>query len=330
MKYVESLGIDVSKKTLDARLHLSKSHRQFANSAKGFKELLSWSKKQTELEQGQILICFEHTGLYSLPLALFLDKTRICFCMVAAMEIKRSLGIVRGKNDKVDAKRIAEYAYLRREQLKPTDLPSNNILTLQKLLSLRARLVKERAGYKGSMKEYKTMLKQNDLGSGIDIHKKMIHYLGKQIDAIELQLNQIIDEDEKIKKLYFLVTSVKGVGLVLGLNFLVTTNCFKGIKDGRKFACYAGIAPFDKQSGTSLKTKSRVSHYANKKMKALLNLAATSAIQFDQEIKIYYQKRVADGKSKMSTLNIVRNKIVHRVFAAVNRGTPFVPLHKYL
>ena len=94
MKYVESLGIDVSKKTLDVRLHLNKSHRQFSNSSKGFKELLSWPKKQTGLEQRQILICFEHTGLYSLPLAIFLDKVQICFCMVAALEIKRSLGIV--------------------------------------------------------------------------------------------------------------------------------------------------------------------------------------------------------------------------------------------
>lgn len=326
MKYYEALGIDVSKKTIDATFHLEGVHRTFDNSAKGFKSLLCWSETMSGLELKHILICFEHTGLYSLPLAIFLDKQSVCFCMVPALEIKRSMGIVRGKNDKVDSKRISEYAYLRREQLKPFTLPSKNVLKLQKLLSLRERLVTQRAGYKASMKEYKAMLQQKDFGPLLAVHKKMIHYLDKQVGVIERAMVQTINDDAKMKELYELIISVKGVGLVLGSNFLVTTNCFMGFKDGRKFACYAGIAPFEKQSGTSLKSKFRVSHYANKKMKALLNLAASSAIQADQELKAYYQRRVESGKSKMSTLNIVRNKIVHRVFAVVKRGTPFVPL----
>jgi len=104
---------------------------------------------------------------------------------------------------------------------------------------------------------------------------------------------------------------------------------FRGFEDSRKFACYAGIAPFEKQSGTSLKMKSRVSHYANKKIKSLLNLSASTAVQSDPELKAYYQRRVENGKSKMSTLNIIRNKIVHRIFAVVKRGTPYVPLYQH-
>ena len=64
-------------------------------------------------------------------------------------------------------------------------------------------------------------------------------------------------------------------------------------------------------------------------MKALLNVAAWSAVQHDSELKEYYNKRVEKGKSKMSTINIVRNKIVHRVFAVVKRGTPYVQLKKH-
>ena len=126
------------------------------------------------------------------------------------------------------------------------------------------------------------------------------------------------------------MVSVKGVGLVLASNFLASTNCFTAFKNSRKFACYAGIAPFEKQSGTSLNSKSRVSHYANKRLKSLLHLSATSAIQADPELKAYYQKRVKSGKSKMSTLNIVRNKIVNRIFAVVSRGTPYVPLYQHV
>ncbi|VAW39588.1 Mobile element protein [hydrothermal vent metagenome] len=329
MKFKEALGIDVSKKTIDVILHLNSNYHQFENNVKGYKSLLRWVKKQTGLSPGEVLICFEHTGLYSLPLAIFLNEQEILFSMVAALEIKRSLGIVRGKNDKIDAKRIAEYAYLRISQLKPFKLPSTNILRLQKLLSLRERMVKQRAGYMGSIKEYKCMLKQKDYESLFTVHKKMIHYLSKQIDTMEKETLELIEGDEEMSVLYHLMISIKGVGPILASNLLVVTNCFMGFSDGRKFACYAGIAPFEKQSGTSLNIKARVSHFANKKIKSLLNLSASSAIQADPELKAYYQRRVENGKSKMSTLNIVRNKIVHRIFAVIKRGTPYVPLYQH-
>ena len=329
MKIREALGIDVSKKTIDVMLHEDGSYHQFDNTVKGYKAMLVWLKRQTNLSLNQVRICFEHTGLYSLPLAVFLTEQKISFCMESALQIKRSLGLVRGKNDKVDAKRIAEYAYLRRALLKPFVLPSLNVLKLQKLLSLRERMVKQRAGYIGSLKEYKFMLKQQDYESLFSVHKKMTHYLSKQIDVIEKEMIEMITEDDKMKELYLLMVSVKGVGLILASNLLVVTNCFMGFTDSRKFACYAGVAPFEKQSGTSLNMKSRVSHFANKRIKTLLNLSASSAIQADPELRAYYQRRVEMGKSKMSTLNIVRNKIVHRIFAVVKRGTPYVPLYQH-
>ncbi|MCH7534692.1 MAG: IS110 family transposase [Bacteroidetes bacterium] len=330
MKYKDVLGIDVSKKTIDVLLHSTKAHYIFNNNCNGYKSLITWLRKQTILDVSEILICFENTGLYSLPLAMYLCKNKVIYVMVPALEIKRSLGLVRGKNDKIDASRIAEYAFLRKDQLKPFELPSKNIMVLQKLISLRVRIVKQRAGFLGGLKEYKAMLKQKDYELLFETHKKMIHYLGKQITIIENEIIELINNDPKMKGIYDLITSVKGVGPVLASNLLVVTNCFMSFKDSRKFACYAGLAPFEKQSGTSLKSKSRVSHFANKKIKSLLNLAASSAIQADPELKAYYHRRVNSGKSKMSTLNIVRNKIVHRVFAVVKRGTPYVPLHLHV
>ena len=329
MKFKEALGIDVSKKTIDVQLHLAGIHYKFDNKVKGYKTLLAWVKKQTGLSLDQLLICFEHTGLYSLPLAVFLSEQKIIFCMESALQIKRSLGLTRGKNDRIDAQRIAEYAYLRREQLKPFVLPSINVLKLQKLLSLRERMVKQRAGFMGSIKEYKAMLKQKEHKLMFSVHKKTIHFLSKQIDILEKEMIDLIQADELMKELYNLMVSVKGVGLILASNLLVVTNCFRGFTDSRKFACYAGIAPFEKQSGTSLKTKSRVSHYANKKIKSLLNLSASSAVQADPELKAYYQRRVEDGKSRIITWNIGRNKIVHRIFAVVKRGTPYVTLYQH-
>ncbi len=326
MKFKDSVGIDVSKKTIDAAVFSSKETRQFDNDPKGFKDLIKWIKKGASVEPNQIIICFENTGIYSLPLALFLDQQKISFSVVPAMEIKRSMGLVRGKNDIVDAIRIAEYAYLRRELLTPSKMPSKNIQHLQKLLSTREKLVKQKAGYSADYKEYSNVLKAHNCKSVLEVHKKMIHYLNKQILILEKEIKTLIKNDHKINEIYALITSVKGIGLVLASNFIVLTNCFTNFKDSRKFACYAGVAPFHIQSGTSLLSKSKVNHCANKKMKALLNMAAFSAIQCDPELRLYYQNRVEKGKSKMSTLNIIRNKIVHRVFAVVRRGTPYVML----
>ena len=112
--------------------------------------------------------------------------------------------------------------------------------------------------------------------------------------------------------------------------FLITyTNAFTKFKDARKFASFCGIAPFPNSSGTSIRGTTKVSHLANKKIKSLLDLCAKSAIQYNPEMKVYYHKRIEKGKNKMSTINIIRNKIVSRVFAVVKRQTPYVNTMKF-
>lgn len=132
-----------------------------------------------------------------------------------------------------------------------------------------------------------------------------------------------------MSELYKLIISVKGIGPVVAAHLIVVTNCFTNFKNSRQLACYSGIAPFKKQSGTSLKSPSKVSHLANKKMKALLDRCASTAIQYDAQLKQYYERRIAKGKSKRSTINVVRNKLLHRVFAVVKRGTPFVNTFRF-
>lgn len=83
-------------------------------------------------------------------------------------------------------------------------------------------------------------------------------------------------------------------------NLIAVTNAFKSFKDWRKLACYFGIAPFKHQSGSSIKGKTKVSHIANKKMKSLLNMAALSAKKNDIKIKEFYERKVEEGKNKMS------------------------------
>ena len=138
-----------------------------------------------------------------------------------------------------------------------------------------------------------------------------------------IEIDSLINEQEPLKQNFHLLQSIKGVGKILALNAIIKTHNFTRFVNARKFACFCGTAPFPHESGTSIKRKSRVSHLADKQMKSLLDLSAKSAIQYDKELREYYLRRTANGKSKMSTINIVRNKILYRMFAVIKRQTPF-------
>lgn len=322
------MGIDVSKSTIDAHIFVKKVSSTFCNNNKGFRKLFTWLKTN-KINLSELIICFEHTGIYSVRLSLFLESKNRPYCVIPGMEIKKSLGMVRGKNDSVDTIRIADYTYLRREKLTPFKMPSGSIQKLQKLNTLRTKLVTHRASYISNMKESKEIFVMSENEIFFKVQESMKQKLDKEIRKVNEEILKIITEDEELKKTYNLLNTISGIGPVLAVNFIIITNGFKTFTDSRKFACYCGIVPFNYQSGTSVRSASKVSHYADKKMKSLLNLAAFSAIQYSSEMKIFYERRVKEGKSKMSTINIVRNKIVHRAFAVVKRGTPYVELSKH-
>jgi transposase len=328
-KVTQTIGIDVSKLTLDVMVRTTTVHKQFSNDTKGFKQIITWlSKQRIDLEQS--LICFEHTGWYCLMLSYFLYENNHSYSCINAIEIKRSMGLKRGKSDKADAWEIANYAWLRRDELVPSVPPARKLIELQRMMSLREQLVKQQTASKNLLKGMIdiTLDQVNDVSMGI--LKENIAYLEKQIATTEKAMNELIKEDETMITNYKLSKTVKGVGLVLAVQMLLHTHNYTRFESSRQFAAYCGLVPYPYQSGTSIKGRNKVHPISDRKMKSLLSMSAISAIQHDKELKLYYQKRVEEGKPKMVVLNIIRNKIVSRVFATVNRGTPYVEMNKFL
>lgn len=329
MKILDTVGIDMSKLNFDVRIHSTQSYAQFENSNKGFKKLLSWTYKNSSFSSENIFFVFEHTGLYSHKISVYLTEKKVPFALVPGLEIKRSLGLARGKDDKVDATNIAKYAYRLRDEIEPYELPSEQVQALKCLLSLRDRLVKQRAGFKASLKEQKRVLTKKENHVLLKSQEKMINYLTKQIEIIEEEIMEIIKSDERLNEQFRLIISIKGVGKQTALFMIVYTHGFTKFKNWRKFASYCGIAPFPNLSGTSIRGRTKVSNLANKKIKSLFDLCAKSAIQHNPEMKAYYYGRLDEGKNKMSTINIIRNKLLARIFAVVERQTPYVDTMKY-
>ncbi len=329
MKISEVIGIDVSKLTIDVVIHSNQSHREFENTVKGFKEMCKWISKNSRHPMSETLFVFEHTGLYSYRLAVYLDEQAIPFTIVPGLEIKRSLGIARGKDDKIDAIKIARYGYRLRDEIEPYKLPSKEIEKLKHLLSLRERMVKQNAGYKASLNECKGVLVKKDNKVSFEVQQRMIKFLTKNIEAVEKELDQIVASNKELKKQFELITSIKSVGPQTALFMIVYTAGFTKFNAWRKFASYCGTAPFPYSSGTSVKGRTKVSHLANKKIKSLLDQCAKVALIYNTEMKLYYNKRIDAGKNKKSTRNIIRNKLLARIFAVVHNDTPYVETMKY-
>jgi len=328
-KVTETIGIDVSKLTLDVMVRTTNIHKQFSNDTKGFKQIITWLMKQ-KINLDQSLFCFEHTGWYCLMLSYFLYENKHAYCCINAIEIKRSMGLKRGKSDKADAWEIANYAWLRRDELIPSVPPAKKLIELQRMMSLREQLIKQQTASKNLLKGMIDIVLDQVNDVSVGILKENIAYLEKQITSTEKAMNELIKQDNTMITNYKLSKTVKGVGMVLAVQMLLHTHNYTRFESSRQFAAYCGLVPYPYQSGTSIHGRNKIHPISDRKMKSLLSMSAISAIQHDKELKIYYQKRVEEGKPKMVVLNIIRNKIVSRIFATVNRGTPYVEMNKFL
>jgi transposase len=333
MDYKVIVGIDQSKLTIDAALLLTGKPEQsvteqFENNAKGFKRMMKWIQKQSSYSLSEVLICTEHTGLYSYPLCVFCQENNLALWMENALQIKQSLGIQRGKNDRTDAKRIAQYAFTHMHKVMLYAMPAKTLLALKQLLAYRERLIVSKKSFqtpKNELKEFKADL------SGLIIKEtdSLLKTINRQIEKINDSMLQLIKEDAALSRQYELINTVPGIGNITAMYLLVYTNGFTRFKTWRQFACYCGIAPFDYSSGTSIKGKTRVSHLANKKLKSMLTMCAVGLLKTDNELKQYYERRKAEGKNSMNVINVLRNKLVNRVFAVIKRGTPYIPATQY-
>ena len=325
--YEEVVGIDVSKKTLDAYCYQSQVHREFVNNIVGYKSLLKWVLKTTK--GVAVFYCFENTGYYSLKLALYLDSQNIIYVEESPLKIKRSSGIVKEKTDELDAALIARYAWLYREELTPSKVKSKSHLELGRLLALRDQLVRNTAGLKGTLKEMRVLLSSATTDTGCIILKRSIAYQEKQVKSIEDRIKEIISADTSMSNNYELLTSLKGIGLVVACQLIYHTGNFTRFANWRAFSSYCGTAPFEHRSGTSIYKRKQCHYLGDRKMKSLLSMASVSAIQHDSELRLYYNRKLAEGKDKMLAINNVRNKLIARAFAVVKRGTPYVVLKQY-
>lgn len=317
METIYILGIDMAKKTFQAALTLdghNMAESSVENTSAGIKSYFQGLKKMFSFSQ--LIVCVEHSGIYTYRLLDYLAKNNIKVCVESALQIQRSQGLKRGKSDRVDAVRIAQYAHKNVKDLIFWTPPRKVIERIKSLLATRARLVNARVQLTVPIKEQESI--DADLRKLSEKScRKTIAAIAADIDKIEKEIRLLIKSDRQISEQMAYATSVPGIGPITALNMIICTGEFERISESKKFACYTGVAPFEHSSGTSVRGKTRVSKLANMNMKKLLHMAALSSITCSKELRAFYDRKVTEGKNKMSVLNAVRNKLISRVFACV-------------
>lgn len=331
MKKKIFIGIDVSKHTLDTAFITRNGDtlsdpvwKQFANTRSGLKEMKKWLLQMNVSLNKQAIIVIENTGIYHRLLWQYFSAIKVDLCIENAAQVKWSLGIARGKNDKVDSRRLALYAVRHADRLKPAPRLHNNIMALKDLLTVRNKLIVQSRSISTAFNELKNVSDAAKMKSMQKLLQPAQDGLAESLRKIEEQIKTLLSQDKELSKIYRLLLSIPGIGHVTAVMLMCCTNLFTLCSSGKQLACYCGVAPFDHQSGISIKGRHRIHKMANKELKRLLHLCALTVIKNKQEFKAYYERKKQEGKHAMSILNAVRNKIILRVFAVVKNDKPYV------
>ncbi len=306
-------GIDLSQKKFDVSFRTEggkMAHLVVKNNLNGIESFLTSLPKTA-------LLCAEYTGVYGELLVFLCNQFNVPIALATGYEIRHSLGLRKGKIDKVDASRIREYGERFGDRLESTIYAKEEMRELKELFRLRGQLVKER-----KMLFTHEKVKPEMPYNSIKAHyasKKVLDCLSESIKEIEQEIISLIDSDINLSRNYYLVTSVVGVGQVTACELIVKTGNFKEINTARKASSYAGICPFPNSSGKMVK-KSKVSNMADKELKTLLYMCSVVAKSKNAQYRLYYERKRLEGKPHFLIMNNIANKLLRTIYSIVNTG----------
>lgn len=332
MKKKYFIGIDVSKHTLDVAFIVLDFNsfskpvwRQFDNTQHGLNQMEKWLTDMNVPLSDKTIVVIENTGIYHRLLWQFFSSLQVDLCIENAAQVKWSLGIARGKNDKVDSRRLALYAARHIDRLKPTPALHHQALPLKDLLTLRNKLLTQINSLTTGMKELKSIsVSASFAADSKKLLQPAINGLKQSLKKVEQQVKDTLKLDEALLTVYKRLITVPGIGHITAIYLICCSNMFTMCDSGKQLACYCGVVPFDHQSGISIKGKHRVHKMANKELKRLLHMCALSSIKNHKEFKDYYKRKKMEGKHAMSILNAIKNKLVLRAFAVVKSERDYV------
>lgn len=311
------LGIDVSKAKLDCSLLLDPQHskrksKSVANNAAGIAELLTWLSKQGA-HPSDVHAVMEGTGVYHELAALGLHDAGVTVSIANPAQVRdfgRGLAI-RTKTDGIDSLVLARYAAM----LQPAawSPPPAEARQLQALLSRRDAIAQD-------LQRERNRLEKAEIADTPElVHASIrtsIAFLEQQLQTLQRQIDDHIDRHPGLKQDLLLLQTIPAIGPQTGRMLLAVMHS-KSFACAEQLAAYLGLVPVERQSGTSLLGRAKLSKAGPARVRAVLYMAAIVATKYNPHVKALYERLLQRGKTKMSALGASMRKLVHLCFGVL-------------
>jgi transposase len=313
------LGLDIAKLKFNACLLREGGklrHKVFTNNPDGFAQLAAWLSGQgVEC----VHACMEATGTYGDSLATYLHEAGHAVSRVnpAAVKAYAQSHLSRTKNDRVDAALIAGFCSERRPPAWAPPAPE-----LRELQALVRRL--------DSLVEMRTM-EENRLSSGVTVEavrasvEEHLAYLAEQIRRTEKLIRGHIDSHPGLKHQRELLDSIPGIGEATAAALLAEVPDIKQYRSARQVAAFAGLVPRERQSGSSVRGRVRLSKIGNARLRKALYFPAITALRCSPFFQQWAEGLRQRGKSKMAVIGAAMRKLIHLAYGVLKTGKPFDP-----
>lgn len=317
------IGIDVSKDSLAVCLASMDLHREvkylqsktFSNSTSGFKAMLNWLKSK---EIGTSLFVMEVTGVYYENLAYFLHEKGCPVSVLLPSRVKayaKSLNW-KSKTDRIDAKVLANLGLERK--LPNWQVPDENLRLIKQLTRERQALIKQRTSTSNQLHSKNASFRPTK--GALSRANKSIRLINKHIDEIEREIKEIVNQNDELEQLVDRLTTIKGVGSLSAIIILAETNGFALFENRKQLTSYAGYDVVKKESGTSVKAKTKISKRGNKHIRRALHYPALSAKLHDPTLKAFYERLHEKSGVKMLGIVAVQRKILLLMYSLYKSG----------
>lgn len=315
----EVAGIDVAKKELvitvgrlneDLSVELY-AYKVFKNKESSFDSVNKWVRKLTSSDL-KVHYVMEATGIYHQKFAYYLDKKGCDISIVLPNKISNYARTVETKTitDKTCSEIIARFGLGRKLELWQSPKPTYR--NLQQLTRERAQIVEERTMVKNQLHAEESEAFPN--ASSLKRIKARINFLSKQESEIKKDIFNCVEKEQEIKAEIKNICTIPGVGELTAITILAETNGFELIKNKKQLVSYAGLDIVEKQSGTTVKGKSRISKKGNRNIRRAMHLPALSAVKYNENYKAIYARLLAKSGIKMKGIVAVQRKLLELIY----------------
>ena len=279
----------------------------FDNQLESFSTFEQWLKTYG-VDKNHTIICMEATGVYGEELCYWLASKDYLLAVEPPLKVKRAFYPIGHKNDRIDSKQIAEYAYRFQDKLYIWQPKNQLVEHIAILLTTREQLVQQKTATSNALQALDRKVLKNQVAKAI--YQENIQRLTNQIKQIEKEIKKIISMDNLFKHLVHLLITAPGVGLLLAANLLVITNGFTQHLAYTTLAAMIGICPYQHRSGTSVWKPDKSARFGPPRLRKLLHLAARSVKTHNEQFSKYFARKDAEGKATRLILNNIANKLL--------------------